>query len=97
MLRASIRHVVMHTTCVVAAFLPSASYAYIGPGAGLSAIGAFLALIAAVAVAIFGFVWYPLKRLARRRKQMAKSPGASGDEQSRYPGAATEVTERREE
>jgi uncharacterized membrane protein len=48
---------------------PAASYAYIGPGAGLSAIGALLALVATVAVAIFGFIWYPIKRLARKRKK----------------------------
>ena len=47
----------------------STSHAYVGPGAGLSAIGAFLALIATVAVAIFGFIWYPLKRIIRKRKQ----------------------------
>ncbi len=40
--------------------------AYIGPGAGLSAIGAFLAVIAAVIVALFGFVWYPVKRLVQK-------------------------------
>ena len=37
--------------------------AYVGPGAGLSAIGAFLAIVAGVFVAIAGFVWYPIKRL----------------------------------
>ena len=30
--------------------------AYVGPGAGLSAIGAFLAMVAGVFVAIAGFV-----------------------------------------
>ena len=39
--------------------------AYVGPGAGLSAIGAFLALVAGVFVAIVGFIWYPIKRLIR--------------------------------
>ncbi len=42
--------------------------AYVGPGAGLSAIGAFLAMVAGVFVAIAGFVWYPIKRLIRRIK-----------------------------
>jgi len=42
---------------------------YIGPGAGLSAVGAFLAVIAAVFVALFGFVWYPVKRLLRKRRK----------------------------
>jgi uncharacterized protein HemX len=46
--------------------------AYLGPGAGLGAIGAVVALLAAVALAVVGFVWYPIKRVvaasrARRR------------------------------
>jgi len=48
---------------------------YIGPGAGLSAIGAFLALVFAVIVAMFGFVWYPIRRLIKGRK---RSPEAEG-------------------
>lgn len=42
--------------------------AYIGPGAGLTAIGSFLALILAVVVAIVGFLWYPIKRMLKKRK-----------------------------
>lgn len=41
---------------------------YIGPGGALSAIGSLLALVAAVGLALVGFVWYPIKRLMRRRK-----------------------------
>lgn len=44
------------------------AYAYIGPGAGLTAIGSFVALILAVVVAIFGFLWYPVKRMLKKRK-----------------------------
>jgi ABC-type bacteriocin/lantibiotic exporter with double-glycine peptidase domain len=49
-------------------FLPSTAVAYVGPGAGLSAIGSLLALIAAVLLAIVGFLWYPLKRIMKKRK-----------------------------
>jgi hypothetical protein len=53
--------------------------AYIGPGAGLSAIGAVLAIIAAVIVAIFGFLWYPIRRLMRNmRKNKPKDTGQDG-------------------
>lgn len=55
-----------------------AAQAYIGPGAGLSAIGAALALVAAVALAIVGFVWYPVKRLLKARRAQnstARKPG----------------------
>lgn len=58
-------------------FLPSISYAYIGPGAGLSAFGALFALVAAVVIAIFGFVWYPLKRLMRKRVKVSEEPAGS--------------------
>ena len=45
--------------------------AYVGPGAGLSAIGAFLAILAGIVVAIVGFIWYPIKRLIRSVKRSA--------------------------
>ena len=50
--------------CLVCLF-PQCAAAYVGPGAGLSAIGVFLAIVASFIVAIFGFLWYPIKRLLR--------------------------------
>lgn len=47
---------------------PASAWAYIGPGAGLSAIGSVLALLLAVLLAVVGFVWYPVKRLLARRR-----------------------------
>ena len=59
--------------------IPLQAFAYVGPGAGLSAIGSILALVAAVFLALVGFIWYPLKRLLRRNKKqdLAASDGAS--------------------
>jgi CDP-diglyceride synthetase len=45
------------------------AHAYIGPGAGLSAIGSFLALCAAVVIGVFGFLWFPIKRLLKKKKR----------------------------
>lgn len=42
---------------------PEAVYAYGGPGSVISGIGTLLAAIAAVVASLFGFVWFPLKRL----------------------------------
>lgn len=53
--------------------VPTLAQAYIGPGAGISAIGAALALIAAVFFAIVGFIWYPVKRLLRKRMPSEKT------------------------
>jgi len=52
------------------------AFAYLGPGVGLSAIGAFLALIIGVIIAFFGFIWYPMKRLLRKGKAAGASPTA---------------------
>ena len=49
--------------------LPNSALAYIGPGAGLSAIGTVVALIGAFLLLIVGFVWYPMKRVLRGRKE----------------------------
>jgi hypothetical protein len=54
--------------------LPGLAQSYVGPGAGLSAIGTVLALIGAVVLGIFGFLWYPIKRLLAKRR--GKSPPA---------------------
>ena len=43
--------------------IPETVYAYGGPGSVISGIGAFLAAIGAVIAAIFGFLWFPIKRL----------------------------------
>jgi hypothetical protein len=42
--------------------------AYIGPGGGLTAIGALMALIGVCAVTFLGFLWYPIKRLLKKLK-----------------------------
>ncbi|PSQ75209.1 MAG: hypothetical protein BRD39_00215 [Bacteroidetes bacterium QH_9_64_21] len=44
---------------VVLSVSPDAAYAYGGPGSVISGIGTLLA-------ALFGFVWFPLKRLYAR-------------------------------
>ncbi|WP_299546326.1 hypothetical protein [uncultured Tateyamaria sp.] len=61
--------------------IPAAAQAYVGPGAGLTAIGTMIALIAALLLAIVGFVWYPIKRVLRARKANTDAP-TSGEKQS---------------
>ena len=61
--------------------------AYVGPGVGLSAIGAFLALIMGVILAFFGFIWYPVKVLLRKRNAAGASPSEA---QQQPPAESTE-------
>lgn len=57
--------------------------AYGGPGSVITGIGAFLAVLAALVAAIFGFLWYPLKKLIRA---MRGGPEQGDDEAARQQG-----------
>jgi hypothetical protein len=54
-----------------------AALAYVGPGAGVTAIGTMLALLGAGLLAIVGFVWYPVKRLLARRRPAGPASAAA--------------------
>ncbi|MCA8977428.1 MAG: hypothetical protein KDC98_22085 [Planctomycetes bacterium] len=54
--------------------------AYLGPGGLLGSLGAFIALIGALLLALLGLIWYPMKRLfAGRRKQRDEGAGPVED------------------
>ena len=55
-------------SAVMLAATASPALAYVGPGAGLSAIGSVLSFIGVILLMIVGFVWYPVKRMLRRRR-----------------------------
>ena len=57
---------VLGLSCCLLASSPEPVAGYVGPGAGLTVIGAAVALVAGIVFSIFGFVWYPVKRLLRR-------------------------------
>lgn len=65
---------------------PAIAFAYVGPGAGLSIIGSLLAFLAAIVVGVFGFLWFPIRRFLRKRKQAAEQVAA--DAQSVTDGSA---------
>jgi len=62
------------TLALTVAAAPGPALAYIGPGAGISAIGTALGLLGAVLLAVIALVWYPLKRLIRSRRTAAAEP-----------------------
>ena len=63
---------------LVLALAPAPALAYVGPGLGLSAIGAVIAVIGAFLLAIFSVVFFPIRRALRNRKS-AKAAKADGD------------------
>jgi len=58
---------------------PTAAFAYVGPGAGLSLLGALWALLAAVATAIFFVVAWPIRKMMRNRRRKLVAQEAGGE------------------
>lgn len=66
---------------LLALAVPAPLVAYGGPGSVVSTIGAFLAALAAIVAAIFGFIWFPLKRLYRKIFGRGSGEGEEGGEE----------------
>ena len=49
--------------------ISSPASAYIGPGMGGGVIAAVLGVIGAVLLALFGILYYPIKRMLKNRKK----------------------------
>jgi len=60
-------------TALLLLHTPGTAQAYIGPGAGLGAFATVFALIGALFLAIVGFLWYPIKRLLRKRPKSSEA------------------------
>ena len=81
------RPILLLSLFLVAGFftaVPDAALAYGGPGSVISGIGAFLAAVAALLATLFGFIWFPLKRLYK---------SWTGEEEPTEEAAASQTTE----
>lgn len=50
--------------------------AYIGPGAGAGMIAVVLGILASIVMAFFAILWYPIKRLLKKRKAESRNESA---------------------
>jgi hypothetical protein len=71
------RYLFVALTGLVLSTLNGGAEAYIGPGAGISLLGAFWGLVLAVVTAIAAVVWYPLRKLFRSRPGPRRSSTVS--------------------
>lgn len=55
---------------------PGLAQAYIGPGAGVGAIAAALGVLGAIFLALLAVIYYPIKRLLKRRRTGAGRGGS---------------------
>jgi membrane protein implicated in regulation of membrane protease activity len=68
--------------------IPVAAPAYIGPGAGLSLLGALWALLVAIVTALAFVIAWPLRRMLRRRRAAQTRPEPAPDEVAATPPEA---------
>jgi protein-S-isoprenylcysteine O-methyltransferase Ste14 len=80
------------TVIVLLCAFSSLAHAYVGPGAGLSAIGSVLVFIGACLLVLVGFVWYPVKRLLKKNKAPASEKESAPEGQA----ATAELAEEKE-
>jgi hypothetical protein len=64
----------------VAALAATPAFAYVGPGAGLTLLGALWGLILAVVVSVGFILLWPLRRLMRRHRQASNDQHAVDDD-----------------
>ena len=56
-------------TFILFLIMTSHSNAYLGPGMGAGVIMATLGFVVAIFAALFGLIWFPIKRLLQKRKK----------------------------
>ena len=61
----------------LATTLSAPAQAYVGPGAGLGVIGTLFGIVAAILLAMFGLLWYPLKRAFAKKGAADGVPSSS--------------------
>ena len=59
--------------------IPMPLYAYIGPGMGGGVIAIVIGFFAAIFLALWGILYYPIKRALKRRKDKKIAPTKSRD------------------
>lgn len=60
--------------------MPMPALAYMGPGAGLTAFGALVALLAGIWYTFKGFLYLPLKRMLNKNKTEPQTEPESAEE-----------------
>lgn len=72
------------------AFGATPAHAYMGAGAGLSAIGSMISFLGVLFLMVFGFVWFPLKRAFK--KMTGKGEEAQANDSAKEEASETEET-----
>ena len=62
------------------------AHAYVGPGVGITMLGALWAVFLAIVFAIAGILIWPVRAFLRRRKQDVSTESEAGEEETKRDG-----------
>ena len=54
---------------VIFCLITTSSFAYLGPGVGGGMLVATIGIMVAIFAGLFGLIWFPIKRLLKKRKE----------------------------
>ena len=57
------------STLIIFCLFTTPAFSYLGPGFGGGVILATFGIIVAIFAAFFGLIWFPIKRLIKKRKE----------------------------
>ncbi len=81
------RTIAILTAALLSAGTGGTAFAYVGPGAGLSLLGALWGLLLAVGAALFFVIFWPVRRMIRnsRKKKAEEDDGGMLDDNTESP------------
>jgi len=86
-MQGTLKHVAsLFMVALPAAFIPGLALAYVGPGAGISMLGAFWGLVVGIVMALGVILFWPIRMMMRKRK-------AAREEAENNAGGETAQTE----
>lgn len=74
----------------IAGLMAGTASAYTGPGLGMATITVVLGFFASIFIALFAIVWYPIKRVLKRRKSATPETDAEVSESARDASSGTD-------
>lgn len=86
--RRTLNSAMIAATCTMA-FIPQLAFAYVGPGAGISLLGALWGLIVGVVMALGIVLFFPIRIMLRKRKAAAEAKNADMAEAHTTESAAS--------
>ena len=57
------------SSSIIFCLITTSSFAYLGPGVGGGVIAATIGIIVAIFAALFGLIWFPVKRFLKKRRE----------------------------